>query len=83
MAIKKKVFDIGFDFRQSEIDTQARKAQELMHLVQLGFLDRDEARRQLIGENPWLTEAKKIGIESPKKPVEKVEPAPGKRKIVL
>jgi len=92
--------DFGFDFHQEmdkiqvefasdRIEQQKfRQAQELMHLIQMG----DAPLRQIIGENPWLqmeadgwlTEAKKLGIESPKKkPAEKIETPPGKRKIIL
>lgn len=86
-----KVFDFGAVFTTfeglNESEAKINQARYLMRLLDMGIIDRASALEQLLPDNPWLEQAQEIGAKkynaSPRKPAEKVEPPPGKRKIVL
>ena len=89
-----KVFDFGavFTFEGlNESEAKINQARDLMRLVDMGILDAAGAREAFLlgeasGENPWLQQAKEIGAKKYARVAvteEKVEPPPGKRKIIL
>ena len=84
-----KVFDFGAVFTfdgLKETETKLEQARQLARLLDMGIIDRMQARQELFGENPWLEQAKEIGAKKYARIAvteEKVEPPPGKRKIIL
>jgi hypothetical protein len=91
-----RIFDFGKEMAKIEVhfdefanhmteqQQKVRQAQDLMRLYDMGILDRMAVIQESQVLSDWFVEAKKIEhAPLEKRPAEKVEPAPGKRKIVL